>query len=352
MPISYEMILDRMLARAREDCPELDIREGSLIHAALAPAAAELGLMALELDLVLRESFADTQSRPFLARRAAERGVFAKDGTKALRLGEFDAEIPDGARFALGDLLYRAAGPRGEGLYLLECETSGVCGHLDFGDLTPVDYIPGLTDARLGEVIEYGADPETVEQLRRRYMQSLESIAFGGNAADYIQKAGALPGVGGVKVTPAWQGGGTVLLTVTGSDMTTPPPGLTERIQAAIDPAPGKGAGIAPVGHRVTVRGAEEAAVHISTAFVFAPGCEFESVRPLLERSAEDYFAALRARWPDEETLIARVSGLEQRFLTVPGVVDMTGTRLNGAAGNLALPPNALPVLGGLSHDG
>jgi uncharacterized phage protein gp47/JayE len=339
-----------MLARVRKKDPELDIREGSLVCTALAPAAAELQLMYIELDMILKESFADTQSRPFLARRAAERGIIAKDGTRALRLGEFDADVPIGSRFLHKSLSYQVIEKRDDGGYILECETAGSLGNLDFGELTPFSYIPGLSAARLGGVIGSGTDPESEEQLRRRYFQSMEALAFGGNAADYIQKVSALPGVGGVKVTGAWQGGGTVLLTIIGADMTPPPPGLTEQVQAAVDPAPGQGAGIAPVGHRVTVRGAAQTVISVTSRFTFAPDVTFQSLRPQLEREAGEYLAALRARWPDEDVTVVRVSGIEQRFLAVPGVVDMEGTRLNGTAGNIILPGDRLPVLGGITH--
>ena len=350
--ISYEEILERMLSHVRTAAPELDAREGSLIFCALAPAAAEMQLMYIELDTVLRETFADTQSRPYLARRAAERGITVKDGTKALRLGECDAEIPPGSRFLQNGLYYAAVSRLGEGRYALECETPGVCGNISGGDLVPCGYIPGLTGMTLTDVLTHGADPETEEQLRRRYIQSLSAMAFGGNAADYIQKLEALPGVGGVKVTPAWNGGGTVLLTVADSLMNSPPAGLAAELQELVDPKAGEGLGIAPIGHTVTVRGAAELTVNISAAFVFAPGYGWAAVKPMIERAAADYMADLRSRWADETATVVRVSGLEQRFLSVPGVLDVTGTRLNGAAQNLTLAPEALPKPGSVSHAG
>jgi uncharacterized phage protein gp47/JayE len=352
MPQTYEVILDRMLARAREADAGLDIREGSLIYSALAPAAAELQLMYIELELMLRESFADTQSREYLVRRAAERGVIAKQAASAKRLGEFETDTAIGSRFELNGLVYGVTGRLGAGRFVLECETPGSRGNHDTGDLTPCSYTPGFISARLTDVIEYGVEPETEEQLRRRYFQSLEALAFGGNAADYIQKAGALPGVGGVKVTPAWRGGGTVLLTVAGTDMRSPHAGIAERIQAEIDPKPGEGAGIAPIGHIVTVAGAREAVIGVSSAFTFSRGFDFQTVKPHLERAAEEYFAALRQSWPDEETVIVRISGLEQRFLGVPGIIDLTGTALNGRVGNLSLARDQLPVLGSVSNAG
>ena len=350
--ITYEDILERMLSRVRAAAPELDTREGSLIFSALAPAAAETQLMYIELDTVLRETFADTQSRPFLARRAAERGVAVKEGTKALRLGEFDAEIPLGSRFFLNGLYYAAVSRRGPGRYALACETEGVCGNLDAGALTPCGYHPGLTEMELTGVLSHGTDPETEEQLRRRYFQSLSALAFGGNAADYIQKLEALPGVGGVKVTPAWDGGGTVLLTVADSRMGSPSAGFVAELQELVDPKSGEGLGIAPVGHDVTVRGAAEETVSVSAAFVFLPGYDWAAVRPALEQAAAGYMADLRARWAGEEATVVRISGLEQRFLSAPGVLDVTGTKLNGAAQNLTLAPGALPAPGGVTHAG
>jgi uncharacterized phage protein gp47/JayE len=227
--------------------------------------------MYIELDTILRETFADTQSYDFLKRRAAERGIFIKEG-------------------------------------------------------------------------------ETAEQLRRRYMQSVSMLPFGGNIADYLHKAGSVEGVGGVKVTPAWNGGGTVLLTVADDENLPPGSGLVETIQNIIDPVPGEGHGLAPIGHAVTVRGAQAAAVNITASFAFLPGYSFLPSLPLLEAAAEVYFAERRAVWADEDGLIIRVSGLEQRFLAVPGVLDVTGTKLNGQTGNMQLGANMIPVLGSVEH--
>lgn len=48
--VTYEEILERMLERVPDD---MDKREGSLIYDALAPAAIELQIMYIELDLSL-----------------------------------------------------------------------------------------------------------------------------------------------------------------------------------------------------------------------------------------------------------------------------------------------------------
>lgn len=69
----------------------------------------------------------------------------------------------------------------------------------------------------------------------------------------------ALRGVGGVKVTPVWKGGGTVKLTIVDGNFNAPIEGEIAKIQQVIDPQKrGLGYGIAPVGHKVTVEAAKK----------------------------------------------------------------------------------------------
>ena len=67
--VTYEEILERMLSRVPNN---MDKREGAIIYDALAPAAVELQLMYIELDVILKETFADTASREY---RSEERRV-------------------------------------------------------------------------------------------------------------------------------------------------------------------------------------------------------------------------------------------------------------------------------------
>lgn len=60
--ITYEKILDRMLARVPD---KLDKREGSVIWDTHSPTAIELQVLYIELDRILREAYGDTASRDF-----------------------------------------------------------------------------------------------------------------------------------------------------------------------------------------------------------------------------------------------------------------------------------------------
>ena len=121
--VTYEVILQRMLERVQDAHPDLDTREGSIIYDALAPAAVELQNAYLELDMVLDEAFADTASRYYLIKRAAERGLLPYDATRAIVKGVFtpsDVVIPLGARFSVGTQTYAVKEKITDGAYRLE----------------------------------------------------------------------------------------------------------------------------------------------------------------------------------------------------------------------------------------
>ena len=140
--LTFEAILERMLGRVDDS---FDKREGSVIYDALAPAAVELQSVYFELDRILQESFADTQSRDYLLRRAAERGLSAKPASCAVRRGEFSGDVPPGTRFSLGALNYVSGEKIADGAYKMTCETPGEAGNTDRGTLLPIDYVDGLT---------------------------------------------------------------------------------------------------------------------------------------------------------------------------------------------------------------
>lgn len=347
--MSYEDILQRMLDRVPDG---YDKREGSVIYTALAPAAAEFQLMCLELGYLQAESFADTCSREALVRRAKERGIIPKEAKKALRRGTFNTDVPIGSRFSLGELNYIVVERVAEGVFTLECETPGEAGNRDSGALVPITYLEGLRTAALGEVLLPGEEEEDTESLRRRYYAGFDSQAFGGNRADYKEKVKALDGVGGVKIERAWNGGGTVKLTVIASDYSAPSALLVQKVQDAVDPTTnqGEGLGLAPIDHVVTVEGVKYQDVELSARFTFQEGWDMAASLPGLEQAVDVYFRELAAAWEDSEGLIVRISQLEAKMLNAAGVLDVSDTTLNGAAQNLPVSVGYIPRRGGIVH--
>ncbi len=350
----YETILQRMLDRIPKDIGK---REGTLIYNALAPAAAELALLYMELDIVWKDMFADTASRDCLIRRAAERGIAPYPATHAILRGAFipaDISIPSNARFRCGEYNYFIVAKIADGEYQLQCETIGSAGNAVFGTLIPIDYISGLETCELEELLIPGEDEEETEHLRKRYFDSLESQAFGGNVADYKEKVAAIQGVGGVKVYPAWDGGGTVKLVIISSDYQVPTSALIQSVQEQIDPLPdsGKGYGIAPIGHHVTVVPVDCVLVNIELNLIYQEGYDFSSVEASIEKLVDAYFYELNKEWADNESLVIRISRLESRILELPGILDIIETRFNGEAKNLVLEENEIAVRGTIREAG
>lgn len=346
--VTFETILQQMLDRVPNT---VDKREGSIIYNALAPAAVELQNVYIELDTILNESFADTQSRTYLIKRAAERGISPKAATKSVLKGVFNIDVPIGSRFSLEELNYVVVEKITTGEFRVECETAGSIGNSYIGQLIPINYIAGLTSAELTEILIPGEDEEDTEALRQRYFDSLEAQAFGGNVADYKQKTKTLPGVGGVKVYPVWNGGGTVKLVIMDSTYGVPSPTLIGEVQTAVDPVvnAGEGIGFAPIGHVVTVEGVTATTVNISTTITYQEGWDWLDIEPYVNEAIDNYFLELAEDWDGASALIVRISQIETRLLNLTGILDIADTTLNSVASNLTLDPNSVPVRGVIS---
>ena len=350
--VTYEGILQRMLDRIPD---AMDKREGSIIYDALAPAAVELQLMYIELDTILRDTFAATTTdRDCMVLRASERGITPRAASSALVKGNMtpsSIDVPIGSRFSCGLLNYTVTEKIQPGEYQLQCETPGSEANGNVGQLIPINYISGLETAKITEFLVPGEDEEDLESIRKRYLASFDAEAFGGNKADYIQKCDAIQGVGPVRVTPAWNGGGTVKLTILDSEYHAASSTLLEKVQKTFDPnGDGMGDGLAPIGHVVTVETAELVEVQVAVALIFKKGYDFEALKESLQTEIDEYLEELRHAW-GETIPIVRISQIEARILSVEGVLDITSTKLNGQEKNLTLTQYQIPMMGGITSD-
>ena len=347
---SYEALMERKLDMIDD---RRDKRQGSLIYDALAPNAAETASFYADLEMLEDRTFGDTATGDDLTRRAAERGITRKGAVKATFYGSFldenGAEYPveAGTRFFLEKYYYVVLSREEDGRYVLECETAGACGNDYLGNLLPLETMMGLAEATLTELRTDGEDEEGDEELRKRYFASFDADAFGGNIADYKSKVNALQNVGGVKVYPAWNGGGTVKVVIIDQGWRAPTETELSELQDRIDPeSRGEGYGIAPIGQRVTVDGVTEVPCRISMNLSLAEGAVQETVLADIQGRFEVYFEEMRKNWADSTYLTVRISYLEARALEAEGVVDISDCSINGGSGNLVLGADEVPVLG------
>lgn len=345
---TFENILERMLDRVSDDT---DKREGSVIYDALAPAAVELQLMYIELDNMLRQCFADTADRTYLILRAKERGMEPYPATAAVLKGVFEPATADveGKRFNLDSLNYVAGELLEDGTRAVYCETPGTEGNYHFGTLLPLEYIEGLASAAITGILTEGSDEEDTEDFRERYLESLSSQAFGGNVADYKEKIrelnnsediAALGGIGQIRIYSAdqWNGGGTVKVVITPREGNIATPELINALQEYLDPieTTGKGMGIAPVGHIVTVAGAGEETIDISLSLTLKDGYSGEILTPYIKSAIEESFDELNLQWEDiydggDDGITIVVSYLAGVIQAVPGIVSITNINVGGS---------------------
>lgn len=396
----FDTLMENMLSNISS---RFDKREGSVIYDALAPAALELSNFYIALDMVLDEVFADTASYYYLIKRAAERGIYPEEETSAIckmEVSPKDIKISIGDRFSLNGLNYTVVSviDTEAGEYQIECETAGTEGNQQTGELLPIENaedINGMEYARLTEILVPGEEEEDVETFRERYFASVNSEAFGGNKTDYKDKINSIHGIGGCKITRAWENGyspssmlpgaevtswlagqsedtlgkdvykwisavynaaeekllttgGTVKVVIINSEYKPPSPALVKIVQDTLDPvtSAGEGDGIAPVGHVVNVTGVKSYAINVSAAFTYKQGYSFSVLQVPLQEMLDNYFAELSQYWADEDNIVVRIGEIESRILKLEGITDVSDITLDGLNKNLVLGSDAIPVRG------
>ena len=337
---TFETILGRMLDRIPDD---MDKREGSIIYDALAPAAMELAQMYAELDIVLRLAFGETTTGEYLDKRAADFGVYRKKATPAVRKGIFTDgnnvpfNIPIGSRFRLNDTVYVTTEKITDGQFRMRAETLGSVGNKEFGNLLPIEPIEGLGTATLADVLIPGEDEESDESLRKRFLQKAREPGTSGNAADYKRWATEVAGVGAAKVTPLWNGSGTVKVTIVNTDMQPATNELVAQVEEYIEQ-------VRPIGSSVTVASATGKPINVSANVVLASGYTLQNVQDAFAASLDEYFKEIA--FSLTYVSYAKIGTL---LLNTPGVIDYNGLTVNGGMANVALQDEEVPICGEVS---
>lgn len=354
---SFEYLMKRALSYVSND---FDKRQGSVIYDALAPFCAELAQIYIALDTFLNETFADTASGKYLAMRAAERGLSPKEATYAVVLAEMtgDFVLPEGTRFNCDELNYYYINERDEeGKYKLRCEAAGTAGNLTYGTLIPIDNVKGLETAEIIGIEVSARDEETTEDFRKRYFDSFQSQAFGGNRKDYYEKIKSLNdkeeiynngGVGGVKLYRTPKGGGTVDIVLTNNSGEKPSDTLIGLVQTAVDPVinQGDGVGFAPIGHSVTVKGVSETVINFDLRVELETDYVIDDIKTSAINALDDYLKDLRSGWENNDSVIVYRFVAGSRVLSIGGIKNVESITLNNSASDINLDKNSIPVRG------
>jgi uncharacterized phage protein gp47/JayE len=328
--MTYDVLLKQMMAALPDT---IDKREGSLAFYALAPSAAEIRQMYIELDQIVANRMIQTADDETILARALEYGIEREAATYAIARGEFNMDITLGARFSCGSLYYRATSKMADGIYEMTCETAGIEPNNNLGKLIPVSYIQGLTSAKLTAVLIAGTAIETVESVKQQLLKRMQNPPTSGNKAHYFNWAMAVDGVGYAEVEPLFDGAGTVKVTIVDSEKQPADAALVEAVAAYIE-------AVRPIGATVTVASAESTSIDVTVTVTLAEGYGLNDVQTAFFESLDAYLKSIALT----QTYVgyAKIGAI---LLSIQGVLDYTNLMVNAQSANVAVPAGHVPVL-------
>lgn len=354
---TYEKILDRALNN--DILINVDKRVGSVIYDALAPVCLELAEAYALLDIFADQSYLMTATGTNLDKRAYDYRIYRKEATYAQRIGSFkqykvdtdgnyildedgnkilvDMEITEGMRFAVpNDSTTFAYIGKIDNYKILECEQAGSKGNAHTGIILPLTPLSGLVEARITSTYKPAEDEETDDELRERTKEKINYQPYGGNIADYIEKVNAIDGVGQTKVFPAWQYYGSVLLSIVDPNYNPCPDEFVQNVKDQVDPEDsdgenGKGIGIAPIGHFVTVTTPVKKLVDVTLSLEIVIDTDKGELYEKIVAVIEEYLLSVRKQWKQDVRLAVYRSRIIERLLNnVSSIINIRDCLLNG----------------------
>ncbi len=328
---TYEYILADMLSRVPDT---IDKREGGIIYDAIAPCAYKLA-----------EAYLDTTEGEYLDRKGAEYGVARKQATYALREGTFTdskgtlVDVPIGERFQISDITLVTETKTSQGVFTMRCEQVGSIGNAYNGIMLPLgNGISYVANAILGRTLIHGEDTETDNKYRERIKTSVINTESDGNVAQYLKWASQFDGVGATKIFPLAFGPNTVKVSITDSSNHKASSELIKTFQEYLDPEKqGLGNGKAPIGAKVTVVTGNELNINIKGKVVLQTG---HSVVTGAEEAIKKYFSSITYK----ESRISYIS-VASMLLAVEGIAEVRELIINGAAADITLGNEDIPIL-------
>lgn len=335
---TYEVILKRMLDNLPND---IDKREGSVAYDMLAPKAAELSMVYIELDNLLQFGFVDTTYGSFLDSKVLESGVVRNPAVKAKGVIKFTGD--NGFLIPAGTVVYTTNDIRfltdanvtisgGIALANITAEVAGFIGNVPANAITQSS-ISTVTCTNEQETFD-GADIETDAALLERYLKKVKTPSVSGNIYDYMDWATSVSGIGYAKVSPLWNGNGTVKVIVVDDNKN---PVTAEKIVEVFNKIETE----RPIGATVTVESATNKVINIAADITVQSDQTIAGATTLITQKIEEYFS--EAGFVDPDIKHSKIGAI---ILQVQGVTDYTNLTLNGVSSNVVLATNEVPALG------
>ena len=348
----FKTMVEATLARQDDT---LDKREGSVLYDFAALTDNNIVSFAISIGDLFNQLFLKTSTGTYLEQHAARVNVDRYLASACKRKAYF-YDVEDNTTIVYPtipfDTLWSGTlsdGSSASWKYLeriddtavdyevFECQTSGSLANDEELTITSDTY--GTYNVVLQPIpLVYGEDDETDEELILRTETVEKTPAYGGNRTDYKEKVEAIDGVYGVQIYPAWQGGGTVLLSLCSPEESDPTVStyLVDSVKELVDPldAEGEGIGYAPIGHTVTVESVTSETVSFAiTNLIIARSYQQTNVVAEIKTALANAFTEkFHTKWSTYDSVsFDYISGLdlneiEYIIMGVAGVKNVAGT--------------------------
>jgi uncharacterized phage protein gp47/JayE len=347
-----DVILERLKSRVDDN---IDKRQGSVTHDMTAPASFEFAQAYISLDDLIALGLNVTEDSPdeFVDLKVQWSGLTRKPAIQSIGTLTFTGE--DGTIIPV-DTQARTDQTNPVFFHTIEegvitggtvtvnaiADIGGIDGNVEsnrivigLGDLT------GVTAVTNSLPFTGGVDRETSLSLLDRYYEKVRKPATSGNVYQYEQWVKEVAGVGDVKVTPVWDGPGTVKLVLLDNQKKSPDPSVITATINYIET-------VRPIGADVTIVGASELVINVTATLTLAPGVDINGVTTQFTEGIKTYLqsiAFVNNELTSQPELI-RYTRIANVLLDIPPIIDYSNLLVNGGTSNIQPTDEQVGVVG------
>lgn len=342
--------------RMRQNAPEdINTEEGDIFYDVTRPVAIEKAEMnQMKLAEAIKVAFPQWSYGIYLDMLAEMEGLQRHPAVKAsgevvftgvagtiIPAGTLVATVSDGENPSIEFQTMQQAeiGPDGTVTVAIEALEAGPIGNVAANQITimskPINGVSAVTNPA---PTSGGTPEEDDDSLRERIIESRKYPHLSGSRLDYERWAKEVPGVGQAYCFPEWNGPGTVKVVIIDSNGEPANQTLIDAVQSYI--APENGGGLAPIGAFVTVAAPITKTIDVSVSLVLKSGYDQVQVVEAIKQEIKQLFMSMSI---GSTVRIAEIGAI---IIQTSGVQDYSNLQLNGAAQNVVLQPDEVPVLG------